>query len=125
MSPSEEIIRHVLADELAVEKELDYAPAEALGHLMEVAERDVDEVAVIIKTTFQHDRVPVGIPSQKFSERLKAHHGSTLHGGSGGFGEILLDEIEDQPAHLREKLSVVSEKYSQTLWQGKGHESVG
>jgi len=61
VSPPEKVIRHVLVDELAVEKELDYTPAEALGHLLEVAEWDMDEIAVLIKAALQHDGVPMRI----------------------------------------------------------------
>jgi len=34
VSAGEKIIGHVLVDELAVEKELDYTPPKALGHLL-------------------------------------------------------------------------------------------
>lgn len=48
-----------LFDELSLEKELDNASAEALGHLLWVAEWDVTEIALLIKTSFQNDSVPV------------------------------------------------------------------
>ena len=92
---------------------------------MAVTQGDVYEVAVLIKTTFQHDRVPVRIPPQKFSERLKAQHAGTLHHSFCSGVEIFLDNSEDKPAHLREKPFVVSEEYSQALWHGPGQESVG
>ncbi len=67
----------------------------------------------------------MGAPSpQEFSERLKAEQSGALYGGSGGFGEIPLDEIEDEPTHLGEELSVVPEKHSQAFWQTERHESV-
>ncbi len=77
MSPPEKVIRHVPVDKLAVEKELDYTPAEALGHLLEVAERDMDEPAVLIKAALQHDGVPMRIPPHEVAEGLKARR-STL-----------------------------------------------
>ncbi len=124
MSPPEKVIRHILADELAVENELDYTPAEALGHLLEVAKWDVDEITVLIKATFQHDGVPMWIPPQEITEGLKAKYGSTFHRGSRGFVEIALDDIEDEPAHIGKELSVMQEKHSQALGQTERHESV-
>ena len=53
--------------------------------------------------------------SQKLSERLKAQHGGTLHSDSGGFGEIPLDEIEDESADVGEEFSVVAEEHSQAF----------
>ena len=84
----------------------------------------MDEVAGFIESALQYDRVVVRIPSQELSERLKAQQGSTLHSGSGGFGEIPLDEIKDEPTHLGEELSVVPEKHSQAFGQTERHESV-
>ncbi len=55
-----------------LEKELDNASAEALGHLLEVAEWDVDKIAVLIKAALQHDGVPMRIPPQEVAEGLKA-----------------------------------------------------
>ena len=72
VSPPEKVIRHILADELFLEKELDNASAEALGHLLEVAEWDVDKIAVLIKAALQHDGVPMRIPPQEVAEALKA-----------------------------------------------------
>lgn len=125
VSPPEKGIRHVLVDELAVEKELDYTPAEALGHLLEVAEWDMDEIAVLIKAALHHDGLPIRIPPQEVAEGLKAKYGSTFHRGSCGFIEIPLNDIEDELAHLREELSVMPEKNSQALGQTERQESVG
>ncbi|MBA7549716.1 hypothetical protein ES705_42209 [subsurface metagenome] len=57
-------------DELSIEEELDYPPAEALGDLLEVGEGDVDETAVLIKAAFQDDGVPVRIPPQELAKGL-------------------------------------------------------
>ena len=88
---------------------------EALGHLLEVAEWDVNEVAVLIKAALQHDGVPMLIPPQEFAEGLKAKYGSTFHRGSRGFVGIPLDDIEYELTHLGEELSVMPEKHSQAL----------
>ena len=55
---------------------------------------------------------------------MKTEQSGALYGGSRRFGEILLDEIEDQPADLGEELSVVPEKHSKALGQTERHESV-
>ena len=124
MSPGEEIISHILVDELSLEKELDYTPAEALGHLLRVAEWDVDEIAFLIKAALQHDRVPMRIPPQEITEGLKTKYGGTLNLGSCGFVEIPLDDIEDEPAQLGEELSVMAEEHSQAFGQTERYEFV-
>ena len=84
----------------------------------------MDEIAVFIEAALQHDGVPVGIESQELTERLKTEQSGALQGGSRRFGEIPLDEIEDEPAHLGEELSIVAEKHSQAFGQTERHESV-
>jgi len=71
VSPPEKVIRHVLVDKLAVEKKLDYTPAEALGHLLEVAEWAMDEIALLVKAALQHDGVPMRIPPPEVAEGLE------------------------------------------------------
>ncbi len=71
MPPGEKIIRHVLVDEFLIEKELDYTPAEAFGHLREVTEWNIDKIAVFIKAAFQEESMEVGIPPQKLTKRLE------------------------------------------------------
>jgi len=85
----------------------------------------VNEIAVLIKAALQHDGVPMWIPPQEVAEGLKAKYGSTFHRGSRGFVEISLDDIEDEPAHLGEELSVMAEEHSQALGQTEREESVG
>ena len=45
------------------EIELYYTPAEALGHLAEVAEWDVVEITVFIKAALLEDSMEVGVPA--------------------------------------------------------------
>ena len=112
MSPSEKIIRHVLVDEFVLKEEFDDTSAEALGHLREVGERDVDEIAALIEAALQNDGVPVGIEPQKFTEGLKAKKCSCFYRSFRCFVEIPLDHVKDELAHLGEELSVVTEKHS-------------
>ena len=75
-----------------------FCEAEITRHLLQVAERDVNEIAGFIEAALQHDGVPVGIEPQELTEGLKAEQSGALHGGSRRFGEIPPDEIEDEPA---------------------------
>ncbi|GAH79625.1 unnamed protein product, partial [marine sediment metagenome] len=59
----EKIIRHVLTYEFLFKEELYHKTSKAFGHLRQVAEWDVVEIAVFIKAAFQDYSMEVGIPS--------------------------------------------------------------
>ncbi len=71
-----------LLDELSLEKELDCMPTETLGHLGEIAEWDMDEVAMLIKAAFQNDNVPVVIHAL-----VKPLYGLSVYSHHLGFPE--------------------------------------
>lgn len=84
----------------------------------------MDEIAVPIEATLQHDGVPMRIVPQKVAERLKAKQRSTFHSGFRSFVEIILDHTKDESTDFGEELSVMPEEHSQALGQTERHESV-
>jgi len=66
----------------------------------------------------------MGIPSHELAKGLEAEHGGALHRLSCSFVEIPPEDIEDEPADLGEKLSVMAEEHSQAFGQTERHESV-
>ena len=61
ISPPEERLSEVRRDQLLLAKELDHSAAQVPGHPSQVAERDKDEAARLIETTFENERMKVRI----------------------------------------------------------------
>ena len=63
-----------LGDEALVEKPLDHAPPQVLGHARQVAQGNETEAALRVEAALQDQGVEVGIPAQQIPEGLIGDH---------------------------------------------------
>jgi hypothetical protein len=70
----------VFVQQLVLHQDLDHTTPENLGHQLEPREGDVEEGALLIKTSFQHDCVEVGVEAEHVSKGLVSDDHSAENG---------------------------------------------
>jgi hypothetical protein len=100
VGPLEHASAQPLVQELALQEERDDSLAEAGAHLLQIELWDVDEPALVVKTSLQEQAMPVGMEPTKQSRTLEDHDGGYADRLAGGLCCEVAHQVVGEAADL-------------------------
>ena len=119
MFPRQKISSELLVYELLFQEKADELSPEVLSHLFQIPVRQVVEGPFAVESTFEDQRMPVGIPSQKISIRLKRQDCCSGDRTPRSFGVEVDDHPIDQTRYVGKESLIVAEEHAQRLGDGE------